>query len=931
MMSSDPKAALFRYRFDSVEFDEARFELRVSGLPVEVQRKPLEVLSLLLSHAGEVVTREELLDTVWQGRPTVDAVVANAMTKLRNALGPEGAERILTQPRVGYRFAGPLERTAVGRHFVSQLELVQGMSVPGRPNFILESQLGGSPDSEVWVAFHAKTREPRVYKFSVGGERLAALKREATLYRVLRENLGERPDVARIIDWNFETAPYFLECQYYSSDLSGWARVDDGFAGLSLAGRLELFLQIADAVAAAHGVGVLHKDLKPSNVLIAARSEGGWQPCLSDFGSGRLLEADRLGDITNMGLTLTRGVLTDSGSGTPQYLAPELLAGQPPTVQSDLYALGIMLYQFVVADLHKPMVSGWERDVSDTLLREDLAAATDGDPARRLGSVAELAQRIRRLDTRREQQAHMEVAARTAREASEAMQRSRTRRPWLLAAMLSLTVGLGTSLWMYREAQVVGHRLAVMNDFLYKDVLANTGALKTDNDPDPSMRRVLRNASQIAGERFAGDPGSEGWIRYGVGQGLSGLGDYEEAERQQRLAVDLLTRAHGPSDDRTMVAARGLVMLLLEQSKFTEAEGVLAALDITGGAVARRDPKAAFVMQAQRGMLRAARKDCAAALTDLRGTEGIPLPSTPETVYNRFNVRSWIGEALNCLGRYDDALAHYHMLLDGELEESLLGPALIAYARLGYATALAQTGELASGESELLAALEILETTIGESDAFTLGQALVVAGRFYSDLGDFQVATGYLERGYDLLVTVDDQQEKALNAQRLLGMIDICQGELDRAKVRLVAVHAAFSSVYGAASPDAQGAGFWLAVAAGQGEDMAMAASLVASLDPAKLQQSLGGSGWEARLDRLRSWIRAGGEHGQCFLRRGLPAAQERRTAPASRAELSLSSALMPLAELSSSGTPTARMLPSADRATASPNQSKASVFRAFT
>lgn len=870
MTPDDPKAARFRYRFGSAEFDEARFELRVSGLPVEVQRKPLELLAVLLAHAGEVMTKEELLDTVWQGRPTVENVLANAVAKLRSALGPAGAERIVTQPRVGYRFTGPLERTVVGRSLASQLELAPGMNVPARPNFLLESQLSGSAGSEVWTARHGKTGERRVYKFSLGGERLAALKREATLYRVLRENLGERADIARIIDWNFETAPYFLECEHAGTDLAEWSGGMSGFAGLSLPERLDLFLRIADAVAAAHGVGVLHKDLKPSNVLIAAAPGSGWQPCLSDFGSGRLLDSERLGDITGMGLTLTRGVLMDAGSGTLQYLAPELLAGHSPTVQSDLYALGIMLYQFVVGDLKKPMVSGWERDVADPLLREDLAAATDGDPARRLASVPELTQRLRHLAARHEQRQRVEAAELAAREARHAIERNRARRPWLLAAMLALTVGVVTSLWLYREARVAGDRLAAMNDFLYQDVLANTGALKTDNDPDPSMRRVLRNASEIVGERFASDPGSEGWIRYGVGQGLSGLGDYEGAEQQQRRAVELLSVAHGAADERTLLARRGLAMLLLEQSKFDEAESVLSAADLVSANA--EDAESGFVMRALRGMLRAARKDCAAALVDLRGAENIPLPPSPESAYNRFNVRSWIGETLNCLGRHGEALGHYEALLGGELEADSLGPALIAYARLGYATALLHRGRPRAAEAELLGALDVLEGAIGDTDAFTMGQALVVAGQFYAERGDFAAAAGYLERGHRLLVAVDERQEKALNALRLLGTIDYCNGDVARAVSRLSAAHAAFVESFGTDSPDAHGAGFWLAAALLRSGESAAAAQLAASLDPAALRVSLGASDWEARLEALRGRIVTGQGSGEaCPMSRAPP------------------------------------------------------------
>ncbi|MEQ8991924.1 MAG: winged helix-turn-helix domain-containing protein [Pseudomonadales bacterium] len=855
MSSDDSKAALYRYRFGAAEFDEARFELRVAGLPVEVQRKPLEVLSVLLAHAGEVVTKEELLDTVWQGRPTVDNVVANAVAKLRGALGPDAADRIVTQPRVGYRFDGPLARTAVGRSLASAFDLEAGMAVPGRPNFVLESQLGGAGRSEVWTARHGKMGELRVYKFALHGERLAALKREATLYRVLRDNLGERADIARVLDWNFESPPYFLECAHAGPDLAAWCEAGPGLAALPLAERLDLFLEIADAVAAAHGVGVLHKDLKPTNVLVAAKPAGGWQPCLSDFGSGRLLESERLGAITGLGLTVT-GALSDAGSGTLQYLAPEVLAGQPPTVQSDLYALGIMLYQFVVGDLKKPMVSGWERDVDDVLLREDLAAATDGDPARRLAGVPALIERLRTLEARRADRARADAASRAARAASQAMQRSRARRPWVLAAMVALAAGLAASLWLYRQAHVAGQRVEAMNEFLYSDVLANTGALKTDDDPDPGMRRVLNNAAVMAGERFARDPGSEGWIRYGIGQGLSGLGDYAAAEQQQRLAVALLTKAHGPGGERTLLASRGLVMLLLEQSKFDQAEAVLAAVDMVAGGGS--DPDSVFVMRALRGMLLAARKDCTGALIDLRSADAIELAPSPESAYNRFNVRSWIGETLNCLGRHADALVHYQSLLDAEPDAEILGPALIAYARLGHATALLHAGAAAAAEAELRSALALLESGVGDADPFTMGQALVVAGRFYADAGDLETAVGYLERGRSLLLTVDERQEKALSALRLLGTIDVCNGELARATERLAMAHAAFAESYGAGSPDAQGAGFWLAAALLSAGDPGSAYALAAELDPAALRVSLGGDGWAGRLEALRD--RATGE-----------------------------------------------------------------------
>jgi eukaryotic-like serine/threonine-protein kinase len=72
------------------------------GRPIELELKPLEVLQQLLLRAGEVVTKESLLDSVWPGLNVVDGSLATAVSKLRKALG-EGI--ILTVPRVGYRLA----------------------------------------------------------------------------------------------------------------------------------------------------------------------------------------------------------------------------------------------------------------------------------------------------------------------------------------------------------------------------------------------------------------------------------------------------------------------------------------------------------------------------------------------------------------------------------------------------------------------------------------------------------------------------------------------------------------------------------------------------------------------------------------------------------------------------------------------------------
>jgi len=446
-VKADERRPLYRYRFGTVEFDEARFELRVSGLAVEIQRKPLEVLAILLARTDEVITKDYLLDTVWDGRPTVDAVVANAIMKIRSALGDENANRIVTQARAGYRLTGPVERVAVGRNLQSTLELREGGQVPHRENFKLLALIGASSNSEVWLARHRKTGESRVYKFTPHGEQLSALKREVTLYRVLRDSLGERADFVKVLDWNFEESPFYLELEYGGRNLIDWATAEGRLQALSSDARVDMFLQIADAVAAAHSVGVLHKDLKPTNVLVAPK-DGGWQIKVSDFGSGSLLDLDRLDElsITRLGLTMNGSVGLESRATTALYAAPEVIAGSQPTIQSDVYPLGLILYQLLSGDLRKPMVSGWERDIPDAELREDIAKATDGDLEERLPSAAILAERLRSRSERRLARQFHTQAQQVAAALQDELKRSRARRPWIMALIASLVIGLATSL-----------------------------------------------------------------------------------------------------------------------------------------------------------------------------------------------------------------------------------------------------------------------------------------------------------------------------------------------------------------------------------------------------------------------------------------------------------------------------------------------------
>ena len=99
------------WTFANCAFDEANWSLTIDGRRVSVETKPLELLRKLMLHAGNVVSKDELLDAIWPNVTVVEASLPTAVRKLRLALGDDRRERsiIETVPGIGYRFSVPVE------------------------------------------------------------------------------------------------------------------------------------------------------------------------------------------------------------------------------------------------------------------------------------------------------------------------------------------------------------------------------------------------------------------------------------------------------------------------------------------------------------------------------------------------------------------------------------------------------------------------------------------------------------------------------------------------------------------------------------------------------------------------------------------------------------------------------------------------------
>jgi class 3 adenylate cyclase/WD40 repeat protein/tetratricopeptide (TPR) repeat protein len=305
--------------------------------------------------------------------------------------------------------------------------------IPGT-EWQLEEKLGEGGFGEVWLGRHQRLKEQHVFKFCFRADRVRSLKREMTLLRLLREKVAGHRGLVRLLDVYLEQPPYYLEFDYVAGrDLAAWCAAQGGVASLPVETRVEIVAQVAEALEAAHQAGIIHRDIKPSNILVSGQwaaaagerelllgsSLGTGQSSLvvklTDFGIGQVVSEEVLAGLTRAGFTQTMLSTPGSRAGTHLYMAPEVVAGKPASAQSDLFSLGVVLYQLLTGDLDRPLTTDWAESVDDPLLRADLKKCFAGNPHDRFKSAGQLAESLRALPRRRAA-AQLEQAEITARE-----------------------------------------------------------------------------------------------------------------------------------------------------------------------------------------------------------------------------------------------------------------------------------------------------------------------------------------------------------------------------------------------------------------------------------------------------------------------------------------------------------------------------------
>ncbi|MEO8274621.1 MAG: serine/threonine-protein kinase [Thermoanaerobaculia bacterium] len=399
--------------------------------------------------------------------------------------------------------------------------LLRSIGKGGMGEVYLAERADGAFEQEVAV---------KVLASSVPGRELATrLERERQILARL-----EHPNIARLIDGGLadDGSPYFALEYVVGEPMNDYFRSRN----LPLTDRLQIFLQICDAVAFAHARLVVHRDIKPANVLVTTQG----QAKLLDFGIAKLIEEDDLG--------LTRSV---DRLLTPRYASPEQLAGQPATTATDVHALGLLLFELLtgvppfgaeatsvaaiareIAEKEAPRPSSLAATRRPTDRERDLdeicGRALRKRPEDRYASVAALAADVRRS------LAGFPVEARAGARLYRARKFASRHRVALAGASLAflgLAAGFLVALLQRDRARASEARAKSVERFLIDDLLL-ASTPEEAKGRKPLVAEALTSASRRISSALSRQPEVEYHVRGVLGEAFLRLGEFDLAEEQ---------------------------------------------------------------------------------------------------------------------------------------------------------------------------------------------------------------------------------------------------------------------------------------------------------------------------------------------------------------------------------------------------------------
>ena len=389
----------------------------------------------------------------------------------------------------------------------------------------------------------------------------------------------EHPNIARLYDGGNtpEGAPYFVMEYVEGEPIDRWCEGQE----LSIDERLTLVRKVCAAVQAAHQNLVVHRDLKPSNILVDRHGE----PKLLDFGIAKWLAPEVVGEGLEPTATVHRVL-------TPSHASPEQIAGRPITTASDVYSLGVLLYQLLTGRLPYS-VAGRSVHELDRLLQENeppppsshcRALAGDLDaivlkalrsaPRQRYGSVEQLAADLER------HQGGLPVAARAGTWRYRAGRFVRRHRRGVAAAvaMAALLVGF-TVASVLQSRRVAFERDQARSErdqktqvlALIREVFRHSSPYNTPGE-ELTVRQALERSLPVLERGLGTQLDVRAELLHTTGSILLEVGRYEAARERLEEALALRQALYGETHPDVVLTLGVLVSTYRQMGAFGPAE-----------------------------------------------------------------------------------------------------------------------------------------------------------------------------------------------------------------------------------------------------------------------------------------------------------------------------------------------------------------------
>jgi serine/threonine protein kinase/tetratricopeptide (TPR) repeat protein len=348
---------------DDFELDLRAYQLRSAGIPIKLKPIPMELLLFLVQRRGELVTREQIVERIWGKGVFLDTdnAINGAISKIRQVLrdNAEQPRFVQTVSGRGYRFIAPVVETRPP--VISPSTAPAGESLLGKKvsHYRVLQLLGGGGMGVVYKAEDLKLGRQVAVKFlpaeMVGDAKaFERLEREARAASAL-----EHPNICPIYELGEHEGQQFIVMQLLEGQTLQ-ERIESASQQKKPLSRnevLDLALQIAAGLEAAHAKSIIHRDIKPANIFITNRGE----VKILDFGLAKIVEQDYTTDpawkqpelpeaaaasapAAFSNLRLTR---TGTTVGTAHYMSPEQVRGETLDACTDVFSFGLVLYEMV--------------------------------------------------------------------------------------------------------------------------------------------------------------------------------------------------------------------------------------------------------------------------------------------------------------------------------------------------------------------------------------------------------------------------------------------------------------------------------------------------------------------------------------------------------------------------------------------------------